>query len=367
LTFNIEKKKILQESAIIEPPYREADPNPRGGFRGLKGISFYEGYVAIANASTIFLYDKNWNPLKYIWHPSCSGIHDIEFHNNRIWVTSSRNDLLFCFDLNGEISKYHDLRQHREITAFSKHPIRPFINKSNVFRGKINFRDPRTHDNVVTDMLHVNSLAFLNNGEVLISCGLLRVINNYSLHILNNQLKNSFFSCLLPIYQRLSNNAKSAHSTTKRFINSQSYSLILKMPRSGDWSSNLIISDCTVPSHSIRILRNNTAIYLNSTSGEIIHFDPYHQIILSSTKIGKTFLRGARELSDNTLLIGDNNEIIHFNLLNKQILSRTTISDSSSEAIFDINLLPDYFTLPPKSFPVWHKKLLPVNQINLSN
>jgi hypothetical protein len=73
-------------------------------------------------------------------------------------------------------------------------------------------------------------------------------------------------------------------------------------------------------------------------------------------------LRGARQLHDNSLLIGDNNELIHYDLIEKQVLSRTPICEDKSEAVFDINILPEDFDLPPESFIKLHEDKFPVNQ-----
>jgi hypothetical protein len=37
--YDLESQKVERNCEIIEPPYRDVDPNPRGGLRGLKGIS----------------------------------------------------------------------------------------------------------------------------------------------------------------------------------------------------------------------------------------------------------------------------------------------------------------------------------------
>jgi hypothetical protein len=224
---------------------------------------------------------------------------------------------------------------------------------------------------VVTDRLHINSLAFLDNGDTLVSCGLIRVVDNLYLHTLNNQLKKSCLSELLPklynLYKRLNKNGKNAHFEAKQISKSKSDSIILRLTPTGQWSESLVIPDCIVPSHSIRILGDKTAIYLNSTSGELIHFDPCIDAIISATKVGKGFLRGARELSNGSLLIGDNNDVVHFSLDDRKILCRTKIAESPSEAVFDINVLPQGFDLPPKSFPEWHKDFPEVNQQTLNH
>jgi hypothetical protein len=94
-----EKGRVLQRSTMLEPAYRAADTNPRGGMRGGRGISVRPDQIAIANASVIYRYDPQWNLLGIISHPSAAAIHDIHFHEERLWLTAARNDLVMQFDL----------------------------------------------------------------------------------------------------------------------------------------------------------------------------------------------------------------------------------------------------------------------------
>ena len=108
---DIDSFQILQCSEIIEPPHREFDTNPRGGVRGGKGIFIREDIVILSNSSSVFIYDHNWVPLSIISHPSLGGIHDLCVVGDTLWITSSRNDLLFCFDFQGKILDYFDFRK----------------------------------------------------------------------------------------------------------------------------------------------------------------------------------------------------------------------------------------------------------------
>jgi len=364
--FDIRNQKIVKRCEIIEPPYREADPNPRGGFRGLKGISIDQDRIAIANASTIFIYDNLWTPLNYLWHPSCAGIHDISLQNNLVWATSSRNDLLLCLDFDGNIVRSYDLRRYSPVKNLSQWKLNPMLTEKEVLEGKIDFRDPRTHDNAFTDTLHVNSFEQLKNGDLLISCGLIRAVNNFHLHKINNKLKRTKFRDITPAIFHLlkeifftseTNNKERDKNKKKDLI-----SLLLRVEKNGRVCPSLVLTGCSVPSHSIRLLRDGSAIYLNTTTGEIINFDPANDQILSNVKIGTNFLRGATQLSDNTLLLGDNNHIIHFDLYEKKIISKTAISTNTFDAVFDINVLPEEFKLPPESFIKHHEDKLPVSQ-----
>lgn len=361
--FDLEKKDILRICNIIEPPYRDVDPNPRGGFRGLKGISIAGDQIAIANASTVFVYDRNWNPLAQFWHPSCAGIHDIFLREEKVWISSSRNDLLVCMDFNGRIVSYLDIRRFPVIRNYSRHRNKPFLTPGQILGGRIDFRDPRTHDHAITDSMHVNSLAFLGNGSMLISCGLFRLVSDYALHKINYALKQTPFSESLPqlyrLYRKLFHKKKNKPFEAKSISKGKTYSMLLRVDPTGEAVPGLALNGCTVPSHSIRILKDETAIYLNTTTGEIIHFNPENDVIYATTPVGKRFLRGAEQLPDGNLIMGDNNLLIHFDLAGKQVLSKTMITEDTSEAVFDIKVLPDQFDLPPDSFQKLHHESSP--------
>lgn len=365
LVLDLEQGNVIRSCEIFEPPYREKDPNPRGGFRGLKGMSIDGDIIALANSSTVFLYDKQWCPLNYFWHPSCAGIHDIKLLDQSIWVTCSRNDLLIDFDFEGNIVKYYDLRRYYQSDKSQDLKVSPFLSEKDVFAGKINFRDPSTHDPAVTDLMHVNSLAFLND-DILVSCGLLRKVDNFYLHKLNDLLKRTFLKKLIPsliyLFKNLLSQRKGNHFEATPVTKEKTQSLIIKLTAKGETAKCLAVDGCKVPSHSIRILNDRTGIYLDSTTGNLIHFNPETNQVLSSNKIGRAFLRGARELPDGCLLLGDHNDLIHYDLYGNKVLSRINLTKNPAEAVFDIELLPEGFKLPPESFVKLHKNENPVFQ-----
>jgi len=253
------------------------------------------------------------------------------------------------------------------VKSNASHKVKPLLSHQQIVKGRWDFRDPRTHDMAITDSLHINSIAFLENGDLLISCGLFRVIKNRKMHEINNHFKKyAMTRVLAKIYQKASKKKEDSSRGSFEALPisfNESISLICRIKNDGQQVSSLKLSGCRFPSHSIRILQDKSAVYLNTSSGEILHFDPETDKLYSSTHIGRIFLRGARQLPDNSLLIGDNNEMIHYDLNERQVISRTLICKDKSEAIFDINILPDDFDLPPESFIKLHKDKLPVNQI----
>jgi WD40 repeat protein len=368
VTFDLDNQKVVRVSEIIEPPYREENPNPRGGLRGLKGISIQGNRIALASVSTIFFYDEKWNPIDYIWHPSCAGIHDIALQGDRIWATSSRNDLLICLDMLGNLLEFFDTRTFAPLLNLPKWHPKNLLSKSQIQNGAVDFRDPRTHSEVLADSSHINSLAFMPNGDLLVSCGLLKDQSHLLLFSIKFWLdRKGAWSKIIELNKLLRQTffrqVKNRHNADLVIQPAKGYSAILRISKDKEVRPCMIFDNATVPAHSVRVLHDGTAVYLKTSNGELVHFEPGSGKIISTTVIGEIFLRGARELPDGTLLLGDGNKIIRFDLQSRKSLSVNLISDNPSEAVFDFCLLPDHFDLPPESFVSHHAKYLPVSQV----
>lgn len=365
--YDFEKKEVIQKNTILEAPFLKENPNPRGGMRGLKGFSIYKDKIAFVTSSTIFVYDKNWKPVSVIFHPSCASIHELVLGENEIWVTSTDNDQLLCFDYHGKLLKNLDCRKMQPLLDDIEWKTLPFISDKQIHQGNINFRDPRTHDTVETDKAHINSVFRMTNGDLLISLGL---------------LKNSDFSSLLSIKYKLVRYGIwkyfiAINSFLRRYVftkvtetkgemiiqAAKGYSAVARIDK--DLNVRLVMHffGSSVPSHSVRELKDGSGIYLNSTDGELIHFSLENGEIYWRDKLGSKFLRGARELPDGTLLLGDGSSFLHYDLKNHALLSKHKFTDETAPSVFDFCPLPDDFALPPVSFQELHDKYMPVTQI----
>jgi len=353
ITFDLSSCTTIQKSTIIEPPHREKDKNMRGGIRGLRGIAVQDNQIILANATEVFRYDCNWQLLGRFSHPSCSGIHDILIQNDTVWITSSRNDLLFQFRLDGDLINYFDLRQYSNRFKDSRWKPSPFLSADQIYTGKIDFRNPATHNHQASDSAHLNGVDLLPNGHLIISFGMM--LNNRMEAWL--RLKNWLFRHAMWKHVLVANH------WMKKFIKNKSFTqneliihpasaecAVVEIDHEKNFIPLLLLRDITVPGHSIRILKDGTAVFLNTSKGEIIHFHPQLKKIISTTVIGSGFLRGARQLSDGGLLLGDNQRLMLFDIVQQKILAQYTISDNSNESVYDINILPDHFDLPPLSF-----------------
>lgn len=366
ITYDLEARKVIKTSEMIEPPYRVENPNPRGGLRGSKGISIKDGLIAISNASTVFVYDKHWNPLHVIYHPSCAGVHDIALDGETVWVTSARNDVLCQLSFNSELLKYYDNRKLAKMLGMNEFQPRVMLTDHQIQSGEIDFRDPRTHDEVFADATHTNGLSMNSDGDLLLSLGIIKNQSHQTLLAVKNwMIRNHLWESFEALNKFIGKNfikKKNKHSGDLVVQPAKGISAAFKIKRSGEVQKVLVLENATAPSHSVRYLKDGSAIWLKTSSGELHHFNHENGEIYSIIPIGDKFLRGATELPDGTLILGDNNKLIHYDLKNKQVIFEDLVSQDNMEAIFDFYILPEDCALPPDSFNEHHQKLMPVDQ-----
>ena len=350
--------QVIQCSEIIEPPFREYDTNPRGGVRGGKGIFIREDVVVLSNSSAVYIYDHDWIPLSIISHPSLGGIHDLCVVGEQVWITSSRNDLLFCFDFQEIILDYYDFRKMPEVFHDIKWKPKPYLSDKQIHSGHIDFRDPRTHDPNVSDAAHINGVDILPGGDLLVSLGLLIDTKFSRLLLLKKwMVEKGIWKKWLSLNRMISR----AFSMKKKMHSdmviqpARAYSAVVRITENRQVKPCLSFYGTTVPSHSVRVLEDGSAVYLNTTNGELIHFSPETGDIISKASIGIKFLRGVRQMKDGHLLVGDNQSLYHYDHMQKKIIDTLKISNDPDEAIYDIYIMPDDLTLPPISFPEHHK------------
>jgi hypothetical protein len=350
--WDYEDQKVLQRTMIVESPYREWDNNPRGGLRGCRGISIDNEQVAIANVSYIYRFSPNWTPRGIISHPTCTAIHDILLMKDGIWVTSARNDLCAFLDFAGNMRDFIYFREHAG--ALKELGWRPplAMNSVDIPESKIDFRDPRTNDDEEFNRAHVNSLCILENGDKLISMGLVLNEKFASLLKLKKWLyHHGYWKTILSVNRKIREILRLQKAMHSDLIvsPSQGKSAVVRIAQNGKMSLCLTLERINTPSHSLLALNNGSVIYLNTTKGEIVQFNPDSDHIISTTKITDGFLRGAAILPNGPLILGSRGELIVFSLNHLKILSSVVLTSDPNESVYDIKILPDHFSLPPRS------------------
>jgi hypothetical protein len=351
-SIDIEQQTILRTSLPIEPAYREFDDNPRGGLRGCRGIAIGDDEIAIANSSIIFRYDSHWNLLGAITHPSCAGIHDILYQDDSIWVTATRSDLLIQFDLSGQLIKHYYLRDPSPALQALKWRAPILLKAKDIEGGRLDLRNPKTHDREAHNRVHINGVCMLPDGEIIASMGL--IMSGFHTNLIRAKVFLShiglwdYFITINKQIQRVLRRGKNMHSNlVVQPVKGQS--AVVRIDPQRNHTLVFASKDMTVPSHSLMTMPDGTIIYLNTTEGKVIHFNLTTHEIISSTKVTDGFLRGATHLGNGFLALGSKQEILLFDLEARRIQTKMKFTADINEAVYDIKMLPEHYLLPPDS------------------
>jgi hypothetical protein len=346
--------RVIQRSSIVEPLYRDLDTNPRGGMRGSKGIAVRPDQIALANFSRIFRYDPQWKLLGTISHPSCAGIHDILWEGDSLWAAGARADLLLRFGQAGELEEHMYLRRPSPAIHELGWKAPVLMSEHDIRRGSLDLRHPLNIDKETYDRAHLNSVCRLSDGRRIVSLGFVFDEKFANLLHLKIRLIRLGVWPLVKQVNRLAGRVMGKKTTNMdqnlAYKPAQACSALVELSEDGRHRLLLRLDGVTAPSHSLLALDDDTLIYLNTTRGDIVHFDPAAKRVLSQTHIAdKGFLRGVTKLDNEHLLVGSRGEIITFHLPSKQVAERLTYTQDAEEAVYDIKELPGHYGLPPLS------------------
>ena len=346
-----ENGEILRKAAGIEPPFRQRDTNPRGGMRGMRGISILDGELAVANYSTVFFFDLHWNLTRAFTHPAGSAIHEILYVEDGLWVTSTANDLLVKYDLSGALSEYYLVRDRVDLMRTMHGTTKRNLRTLDILNPNTDFRQRSYFNSDKYDRTHLNSLTLTQDGHLLLSLGLI-VSPRYSflMYIKTLMLKLRLWNIFLKINRALRRALRLKNQLHSDLVISpaKERSAIVKFDRTKTWDIILQFVTAHNPSHTVRPLRDGTCVYLDTSTGSLVHFD-ISGFIQSKTVIGDSFLRGLLELPNGQLAVGSGNSLLFFDLSEMKVIGSIQVSEKPHDTVFDIQLLPDEFILPPES------------------
>jgi hypothetical protein len=336
---------------MIEPPHLEADPNPRGGMRGAKGIAAVGDTVFLANASVVYRFDSSWRVRGTISHPSCAYIHDIIWHDNSLWVASCCNDLVFRFDLEGRILEACNIRGYPEVCRTLNWHAPERFTTNDILTGAIDFRDPRTHRSEEHDGAHINSLCFLPNGDLLVLLGLIWTRRWAAQLTLKSYLKRwglwgPVVAGIRPLLRLLPLPQASRGDLGKTLTTGSA--AVLRIRAAGDPQIVWVLPHTRMPTHSLLPRPDGTVLLNDTSAGCIIHLDPESGVVRARIKVTDEFLRGICPVGERRVLVGSQRDVLLVDLEQQRVLNRLRLTDNPNVSVYDIKMLPPGFQRLPK-------------------
>lgn len=99
------RKEVLR---LVEAPlvYAQFADRERGGRRGLRGITSFEGLIWVASSDTLWgLRPDNLSLQRIVTHPWMSSVHEIEASRDGVWVTSTGGNGIFLVGTDQQATK----------------------------------------------------------------------------------------------------------------------------------------------------------------------------------------------------------------------------------------------------------------------
>jgi len=126
--------------------------NERGGERGLRGIAIDGDRVYVAGSNSIQILDANsFDTLATRTYDKFDSIHEICFHDNHLWVTSTGNDCVARLDSNLDMAD-----------------IWHIVGEQHASHHTVSRKVKNTYCADLQDKIHVNSIS-AHNGRVVFS------------------------------------------------------------------------------------------------------------------------------------------------------------------------------------------------------
>jgi hypothetical protein len=352
-TIDAEKWRLSGACPIIEPPHLGADPNPRGGMRGAKGIAVVGDTVFLANASVVYRFDSTWKVLGTISHPSCAYIHDIVWHDDSLWVASCCNDLVFRFDRQGRILQVCNIRGYQQVHRALNWHAREGFSTAEILAGTLDFRDPRTHRSEEHDGAHINSLCFLANGDLLVLLGLIWTRRGTTQLTVKSFLKRwglwrPLAAGMRPLLGLLPLPQASRGDLGKTL--STGSAAVLRLRASEDPGVVWVLPGTRMPTHSLLPRPDGTVLLCDTSAGCIIHLDPERGAVRARIKVTDEFLRGIFPVGPQRVLVGSQRDLLLVDLEQQRVLNRLRLAENPNVSVYDIKMLPPGFQPLPRTF-----------------
>jgi hypothetical protein len=146
--------------------HRRADPNPRGGLRGGRGLAATADRLAVAINDRILVLDRHWQLRDVLSHPWMGGPHDVAADDAGLWVACADNDAVLRLGWDGELAGVWHWRTDRGVRRALGHGWLPHFDR------RLDHRSPAPHG-LRIDIGHVNAVAE-DDGALLVGLGFVR-------------------------------------------------------------------------------------------------------------------------------------------------------------------------------------------------
>jgi hypothetical protein len=355
------RERIVFESAIPETVHRMHDPNPRGGLRGARGTSVHGDRLVVANADRLFVFDSRWELVSEITHPWMGAIHDVLAEADGIWVTCTSADLVFKVGWDGELLDHWTWRTDRTIgRELGFRSVPPF-------EPDLDYRDPRGVHAGVHNTLHLNAVARVREGLVLLFG---RILTPKTLRRQRARFAVRRIATKLPLGRQVAaaraeramqHLARAELSVSQLQGGSFAFALVRPGPDAsfaqGGKAEVLFKGedDIRVPNHNVH-LDGPLLLYNDTNGGRLVAYDRSEEVNRQAIEIpgSPSFARGLAPLNGRVFVVGSQAPAATYtlDLESGRVMGSVRLGARRNESVYSISVLPESFREPPEGiFP----------------
>jgi hypothetical protein len=339
---DLDDGRTLLTEPVPESRWRSADPNPRGGLRGAKGISATDDRLVVGNTDSLFVLDLSWNAVAELTHPFTGSIHDVLAEDAAIWVTCTNADLLIELGWDGsELDRWSWRADAGLRAAFGLEGLPPFD-------PRVDYRNPLELQSGVHNAVHLNGVARVPEG-LLLSFG--RVLGRAEVRRRRVRAVPGRLAARLGIQKPFP--TKPTPLPTTLMPGSSSAIVLLRQAggRLADASAELLlrVEDILVPNHNV-LEADGRLVYNDSNGSRLVAVERATGEELAAVSIpgDPAFVRGLARLTDDLYLVGSQAPLaLHaVDLARAEIAATYELDCAENESVYAVCPLPPVFADP---------------------
>jgi hypothetical protein len=352
---DLDTGRTLLTAPIPQSTHREADPNPRGGLRGARGVSFSADRFVLANTERLFVFNREWQMVGELSNYWTADIHEILAESDGTWVTCTACDLLLKLGWNGEVLASWSWRSDPRLTARFG-----FDSLAEVQQG-LDYRDPRQHGHAVHDAGHLNAVTRARDG-LIVSLGRVLTPRAFRSRWLKRLVRRTAAESAI---------TRPAMAALRRRHLRKLGADVLPIPDRAPGSSALVLvtdpaaaagrapaadvvlrqDGLGLPNHNVLEV-DDLLVYNDTNRGRLVAYDRRDGGEMRAVEVpgNPGYARGLAWLESETFLVGSQRPTaLHtIDLGAGRVSSSTVIDRDPWESVSSIALVPDSFDDPPE-------------------
>lgn len=352
---DLDSGRVLLTALVPESAHRHNDPNPRGGLRGARGVSFLDDRFLLANTECLFVFDRTWQMIGELTHPLTADIHEVMAERDGVWVTCTACDVLLKLDWSGGVLDSWLWRRDRSLADEFGFGSLPEADEA------IDYRDPRQRGHAVHDIGHLNAVARGREGLV-VSLGRVLAPRAYRSRRLKGLLGGAADATVI---------GRPALAALRRRQVRQLGANPLPMPDLAPGSSALVrvedrgtrLADgpptalllradgLRFPNHNV-VEAGRLLAYNDSNRGRLVVLDQVDGGRPLSVDVpgNPSYARGLAWLEDETFLVGSQRPtaVYTVDFGSRRVTAHTVFGADPMESVSSIAVVPDSFNDPPQ-------------------